>query len=287
MTYLLLSILSSTAIFITFKISARFKVNLLNLIIINYLVASSLGFYLNQHSISISNAIHSKWLYLALIIGILYIAMFFLIGYSTRNSGVAVTTIASKLSVVVPVLFSIVYFGESKSTFKLLGLSLAALAVLLTSYRSFNTGKNMKLFIIPLVIFMGAGATDSMVKYAQTFYINNQLGLLFPAVIFLSALITGLLYILLAAQSTMKKITLSEVLFGIFLGCVNFGSLYFLILSLNNSKLDSSVVFGLNNLCIVVFSVLFGIVFFQEKLSKVNFAGIIAALAALLILMNF
>ena len=43
---------------------------------------------------------------------------------------------------------------------------------------------------------------------------------------------------------------------------------------------------SLNNICIVLFSILIGSLVFKEKLSKVNFAGIILAMAAILILMK-
>lgn len=287
MLYLLLSILSSTVIFITFKITEKFKTNLIKLITINYLIAAILGFSFNQHHVSISDALTSKWLQFALIIGVSYILMFFLIGYSTRKSGIAVTTIASKLSMVIPILFSMLYFGEKNSTLKVLGLGIALVAVLLTCYRPIDKTKNIKLVILPIIIFIGTGVTDSIVKYAQNYYIPNHMSLLFPAVVFSTSLVTGLIITLLNPKYSLKSITISEIIGGIILGSANFGSLYFLIQALNNSKIDSSIIFGLNSLCIVLLSLLWGLVFFYEKFSKINFAGIIIAIAAILVLMNF
>ena len=112
MIYLLLSILSSSVIFITFKFTERFKTNLIKLITVNYLVASLLGFCFSHYPISIPNIITSRWLLFALLIGFSFILMFFLIGYSTRQSGVAVTAIAGKMSMVIPILFSMLYTGR-------------------------------------------------------------------------------------------------------------------------------------------------------------------------------
>jgi EamA domain-containing membrane protein RarD len=92
---------------------------------------------------------------------------------------------------------------------------------------------------------------------------------------------------LLKPKSSSKTITLAELIGGTILGIANFGSLYFFILTLNNSKLDSSIVFGLNNMCIVLFSILIGWTLFKEKFSNTNFAGVIMAFIAILILMNF
>jgi drug/metabolite transporter (DMT)-like permease len=287
MIYLLLSILSSSVIFITFKVTERFKTNLIKLITVNYLVAAMLGFSFNHHPISILNVLTSEWLPYALIIGFSFILMFFLIGHSTRISGVAVTTIAGKLSMVIPILFSILYFSEKTTNLKISGLVLATLAVVLTSYHPVDKAKNIKLIILPIAIFLGSGITDSIVKYAQTYHVPNSLSLLFPAVVFLTALLLGLVFILIKPTSVSKNISIAELIGGTILGIANFGSLYFFILALNNSKLDSSIVFGLNNICIVLFSIFIGLVFFKEKFSRVNFAGVLMAVIAILILMNF
>jgi drug/metabolite transporter (DMT)-like permease len=213
--------------------------------------------------------------------------MFFLIGYSTRKSGVAVTTIASKMSMVVPVLFSMLYFSEKSGFLKISGLAIAAVAVFLSSYRPINESKGFLLFILPIIIFLGSGITDSLVKYAQTYYIPNNISLLFSTVVFFTALVFGIIYTLVRRNSISASFSLAEIIGGTILGIANFGSLYFFILALNNSKLDSSIVFGLNNICIVLLSVLIGSTIFKEKLTKVNFAGIILALAAILILMIY
>lgn len=287
MIYLLLSIFSSSVIFITFKITERFKANLIKLITVNYLVAAILGFSFNRYPISVSDIITSNWLTYALLVGLSFILMFFMIGYSIRISGVAVTTIAGKMSMVIPILFSILYFSEKTPAIKVVGLVLATASVFLTVYRPISKKKNLWPVLLPLMIFMGSGLTDSIVKYAQTYFVPNSMSLLFSAMVFLTALIIGLIYILLRHKTITQSITIAELIGGTILGIANFGSLYYFIMALNNSKFDSSVVFGLNNICIVLFSILVGYLIFKEKLSKLNLAGVIMALAAILILMNY
>lgn len=287
MIYLLLSIFSSSVIFITFKITERFKANLIKLITVNYLVAAILGFSFNRYPISVSDIITSNWLTYALLVGLSFILMFFMIGYSIRISGVAVTTIAGKMSMVIPILFSILYFSEKTPAIKVGGLVLATVSVFLTVYRPISKKKNLWPVLLPLMIFLGSGLTDSIVKYAQTYFVPNSMSLLFSAMVFLTALIIGLIYILLRHKTITQSITIAELIGGTILGIANFGSLYYFIMALNNSKFDSSVVFGLNNICIVLFSILVGYLIFKEKLSKLNLAGVIMALAAILILMNY
>ncbi|MBW8330897.1 MAG: hypothetical protein K0M40_02670 [Prolixibacteraceae bacterium] len=287
MIYLLLSILSSSVIYITFKITERFKTNLVKLITVNYLVATILGFSFNRYPISVSGIITANWLHYALLVGLSFILMFFMIGYSVRISGVAVTTIAGKMSMVIPVLFSILYFSEKTPPIKIAGLILATVSVFLTVYRPIYKKKNLWPVLLPLTIFLGSGVTDSIVKYAQTYFVPNNMSLLFSAMVFLTALAIGLIYILLKRKTITQSITIAELTGGTVLGIANFGSLYYFIMALNNSKLDSSVLFGLNNICIVLFSILVGSFVFKEKLSKLNFAGVIMAVTAILILMNY
>jgi len=287
MIYLVLSILSSSVIFITFKITEQFKANLIKLISVNYLAAFILGFSFNRYPISIADILTSEWLPFALLVGLSFILMFFMIGYSIRISGVAVTTIAGKMSMVIPILFSILYFSEKTPSVKVAGLILATVSVFLTVYRPTDKKINLWPVILPLVIFLGSGITDSIVKYAQTFFVPNELSLLFSTVVFLTALVLGLTFILIRSKTISKSITTAEVIGGTILGIANFGSLYFFVMALNNSKFDSSILFGLNNICIVLFSVLIGALVFKEKLSKLNFAGVILAFVAILILMNY
>ena len=270
----------------TFKITERFKTNLVKLVTVNYLIAALLGFSFNRYSMPFADVFTSNWLPFALIIGLSFILIFFLIGYSTRVSGVAVTTIAGKMSMVIPILFSILYFSEKTTVLKISGLLLAVIAVFLTSYRPLTKKSNLLLVLLPVSIFLGSGITDSILKYAQTYFVPNSMSLLFTAIVFLTALIIGLIFILIKPKSISKSITIPELVGGTILGIANFGSLYFFILALNNCKLDSSVVFGLNNICIVLFSILIGKALFKEKFSKVNFAGVLMAVTAILILIN-
>jgi uncharacterized membrane protein len=75
---------------------------------------------------------------------------------------------------------------------------------------------------------------------------------------------------------------------GFLLGSVNFGSIYFLVRALHYTsrtgwQMDSSVIFGANNISIVALSVLLGLLVFREKLRPVNWVGICLSALALLL----
>ena len=65
------------------------------------------------------------------------------------------------------------------------------------------------------------------------------------------------------------------------LGIPNYFSIYFLVKALRSNLLDSSGIFTINNVAIVIISTLLGIVFFKEQLSLKNWIGIILAVISI------
>lgn len=286
---LLLCIVSSTLIFVIFKYISHYNVPALPVIIINYLVASALGFIISGNkTISIFNG-EIAWLPLAVVIGILFILMFFIIGKSTQTAGISVTTVASKLSVVIPIVFSLASdSGDNLNMMKFIGIAIALLAVFLTIYRKKGLTSNIYVSIYPIVLFFGMGFIDSLVKYAQMRFINDNELSIFTAFIFLIAFLTGILYLVLKPLKNDRHFSPATMKWGILLGLSNFGSIYFIIKALNfksanGAGIDSSVVFGVNNTSIVVLSVIAGYLIFNERLIKINYAGIVLALVAIIL----
>lgn len=281
MIYLLFSIIASTLIFVIFRLAKNYSCNLTGLITINYFTASLLGFFLftpfkNEF---INHTL--PWFPFAIIVGILFIVMFYLIGISSQKAGITVTTLAHKLSLVFPVMFSLFYFNEKISGFKLIGLITAVIAVLLTIYKKDIKKTNLFFITLPLIIFLGSGITDSVVKYVQAIKTNPEEVAAFSTFVFLIAFFIALLITIFKRKNENKIFTTPTLLLGIFLGATNFGSLYYLMNALNKSNLESSLVFAVNNMSIVALSAIIGKLLFHEKLNKLNIVGIIAAIISL------
>lgn len=289
MIWLALCIVSSATIFYVFKSIGKNNIPALPVIVINYFIASFIGFLIGGKGFSLTRFINSEWFLLALIIGVLFILMFFLIGISSREAGISSTTVASKMSVVIPIAFSIIADPSDKLTLvKLIGIFLAVVAVVMTVYRKKNSSLNTRAFLFPMVLFLGMGMVDSLVKFAQFRYVNNEELSYFTAILFFISFLTGLIVIVFI-KSDRKALIHKKVLnWGIFLGIANFGSIFFLIRALNfvnaeGKGIDSSVVFGINNTSVVLLSVLAGLIIFHEKLSMLNRAGIILSIIAIII----
>lgn len=289
MLYLLLSILSSLLILVVFKISGKYNIKVIQPIIINYFVASALGYFISGLSPQEIMQIPTTWIFPAILIASLYIFTFFLIGYSTRKAGMALTTIASKMSFVFPMFFSILIDpNDNYSNTKLILLIMAIIAVLLSVYKK-RTKSIDSLFIIflPFIIFVLMGFADSLIKFAQNSFVKDEeKSSLFSFIIFSFAALWGI--ILITLQKNKKEMLQPKVLItGLLLGIFNFGSLYFLINALNDLTFNNSLVFALNNMGVVLFSIILALTFFKEKVTNLNKVGIALSLITFVTIMFF
>ncbi|MDE5421860.1 hypothetical protein L3073_06545 [Ancylomarina sp. DW003] len=284
MFLILLAILSSTGILICFKSFEKFKIEILPAIVINYIIAGFLGYIISGKSISLQHIFEQDWLAFALLIGLLFIVVFFIIGKSFQKAGITITSLASKMSFIIPILFSILYFHESVNQLMIIGFTMAVLSIILAVYKPSNKSNKIKHLWLPISLFFGAGLVDTLVKYSQETFLTNGGSALFSLVLFAIAAIAGLISLYIKNRSLTELIKLKTLIGGSLLGIVNFGSLYYLIASLNDSGFKSSVVFSMVNIGIVSLSLIFGLFIYKEKISKLNYLGIALAFIAIIIL---
>lgn len=285
MVFLVASILSSTAIFIIFRTAKHYPVHLTPLITINYLAASLLGFVILMQLDTTPFQKKSEWQVFGVVLGALFIMMFYLIGTSSQKAGITVTTLASKMSLVFPVFFSLFWFNETVTFWKYIGLIIAVLAVLLTVYKKDVQDVRRISIFLPFLIFIGGGFIDTLIKFIQVLYITESETAAFSTLVFFTAFICGTGVMATSGNKLKFQLNNPTLLLGILLGAANFGSLYFLINALNKSQLDSSLVFTFNNMFIVILSALTGRFIFNEKLNKVNIVGFLMAFLSLYILL--
>ncbi len=281
MEYLILCILSSTGIFIVFKLIDKQTVSPLPAILINYFIAFILGvIFSDREKLQLSSLISAPWLPISFLIGFLFIVLFFVVAISSKEAGISITTVASKMSVVFPVIFSIIIEPEDTLTItKVIALVIAVAGVFLTieTPGRLNVIKNK--WRLPLVLFVGMGVTDSLVKYAQHRYIVNEDMSAFTAVLFTMSFLTGLLALFFRRAQFGELKKTKTWMYGGILGIVNFSSIFMMLSALNHvnssgKHIDSSLIFGANNVGIVTLSVLAGLLLFREKLHRINWIGI-------------
>lgn len=279
MIYLFLSVLSSTAIFVLFKLFSKYNIDTLQAIVVNYATAFVCGFILYDGDISPTQIIETNWFIAAIGLGFLFIVIFNVMALTAQKNGLSVVSVASKMSLVIPVLFGIYVHNESTEAQKLIGIALALVAVYLTSIKKKDTTVLTKSIYLPIILFIGSGIIDTTVNH---FAPEGNIPM-FLSTIFGIAGIMGFFLLLFKSISTKKSFQLKSIPFGIVLGLVNYCSMYFLILALRVENTESSTIFTINNIGILALSTLLGLALFKENLSKKNWIGIGLAFIAILL----
>ncbi|NGX83823.1 EamA family transporter [Aequorivita sp. KMM 9714] len=283
MIALLFSILSSTMIFVVFKLFSRFKINTFQALTFNYVTACICGIILQENSIKFSEVPQFEWFPFALGLGGLFILVFNLMAITTQRSGLSVVSVATKMSVVIPILFGLLYYKESLGFFKIIGIILALIAVYLASIKT-KDGIKIKLsnFIFPVLVFLGSGTIDTTIKYLEGEFIAKNDIPIFSATIYAMAGLIGFAILIFQLVKGSFKFEFKNLIGGIALGVPNYFSVYFLVEALRSNILESSGVFTVNNVAIVMTSTMLGILLFKEKLLRKNWIGIALAVLSIL-----
>ncbi len=284
---LALSILCSSLIFVIFKLYTRFRVQTLYAIIFNYMTACIVGLFLSDVSVSLIEIPTKKWFYGTLLLGLLFIIIFNLMAKTSQILGVSVASVATKMSLAIPVLLGVILYSEDLGPIKVAGILLALSAVYFTSIKHDSMAFNRRSFYLPLLVFLGSGIIDASIQYAEQYLVPEEEFSLFSSTVFASAALFGFGFILLRSRKTPVKILPRSILGGIALGVPNFFSIYFLLRALQNEALNSASVFTINNVAIVMFSTLLGILLFKEVLGTKNWIGITMAILSILLVAVF
>ncbi len=279
-----LTILTFSAMLMIFKYFGIYNVNNLQAIVINYFTAGSLAIAnakFNGLDYNFYCIIYSDYLIPSLIIGTLFIITFNLVAFGTQKIGIAVTTVANKMSMIIPVLFGLILFNEDKNILKITGIILALFAIYFSSTNKGKLSFDKKYLLIIILIFIGQGFADGTLNWVQKYRIDSSNTQQFFATTFLIAGLAGLIFMFLEKIKKNQPFELKSIYWGIILGIPNYLTLYFFIKSLQAGILESSQVFPIINMGIIICSAVGGIILFKEQLSKSNWGGILLALIAI------
>ncbi|WP_439152639.1 EamA family transporter, partial [Winogradskyella sp.] len=271
--------LSSTGIFVLFKLFNKYKINTLQAIVVNYITACFCGLFHNNVNISYTEILRSDWFYGAVGLGFLFIAIFNVMALTAQKNGLSVASVASKMSVIIPIIFGVFVLNESLGLQKIIGILLALIAVYLTSIKPNTDIKLTQSLYLPIVLFLGSGVIDTSVNY---FAPQDKIPL-FSATIFGIAFIIGISVLSYKSVKLKTRFKLRSVPLGITLGLVNYASIFFLLKALRVDGFESSTLFTINNVAIVALSTLVGLMLFKETISNKNWLGICIAIISIII----
>lgn len=263
-------------LFLLFKVFERRKVPLLPAIVVNYLVACICGSLVAPPWQA--GDLSPLWLPAAAL-GFLFITLFYITGLSTQRAGVAVTTVASKMSLVLTVLFAVAFYGDRPSVFGWVGILLALVGVVLTSPNGGGASARGSM-VLPLVLFFGNAAIDILINWTQRTHLTPATEAVFPTLAFCFAGGIGLLWILRTNERTAFVVPATWI-GGLVLGVANYTALYFLVKALANSGLMPSAVYPLINIAVILFGTGLSMLLFRERPVRMQYAGMACAVVAL------
>lgn len=266
-----------------FKLFERYKINTFQAIVVNYFTACVCGALSYEETINTTEIINSKWFFGAISLGFLFIAVFNLMAFTAQRNGLSVASVAGKMSVIIPVLFGIYAYNESLGFQKIFGIILALIGVYLTSIKSKSSLKIGRSLWLPILLFIGSGIIDTSIKYIETTHVPKNGIPIFSATIFGIAAIIGTLILTYKVITNTFQFSIKNVIGGVILGVINYYSIFFLLKALQFEGLESSTVFTVNNVAIVMVSTLVGLFLFKEKISKKNWIGIFLAIISILL----
>lgn len=279
MIYVLIAIFCSVIVSINLKLLKRYYTDDYQAIVFNYPTAAILCFLFFKPDLLLNHS-SDKWS-LFILIALLLISIFYFISKSIATSGIVLTAIAQRLSLIVPVLSAFLVFGETLNNFKIIGLILGFAAI----YASKPEGKFSIRNVVswyPVIVFVGTGILDVLFNLITQF--NN---ISFTTSLFWIFIIASLIgFISLATLILTKKsqFQLKAMFAGIVLGVFNFGSIYFYIKALALESTRPSVIFSSLDIGVIAFGSLAGLILFKEKLSNLNKTGLVIAIIAIVVL---
>ena len=287
MIYLLLAIIFSTAIFVVMRLFSRFEIDNHQGLAWNYATATGIGYLMSALNGPVTSPVGEAWFPLSLLTGFWFILTYVLMTVSSQRSGVTVTSLSSKLSVVIPTLFGVLILKESLGVLPAIGIVLALVALFLVvggkkEEKALGHHKpSVWIALLPVFIFFGTGIGDVLMKITEK---ANTASDLTPMIAFIYGIsfLFSLLMVGFDFAKKQSKWQWKNMVGGMILGGVNFFSTYFVYQAMR--VFDNVVLFPIYNIGVVCLTALCGWLLFKEKLTWKNYLGLgIAVVAVILI----
>ncbi|MCC7301999.1 MAG: DMT family transporter [Bacteroidia bacterium] len=285
MIWLLISIFCNAMMFVVLRSFSHFGVRSLPALVINYFTAGICTFFFPGTITVLLNAPEQPWFTAALGTGAVFISVFILVTRTANTLGIATASVANKMSFILPVLIGVFFFNEELFISRVIAFLLAMAAVVLVSIKrpetfpSGSAGKVSFPLLLGLVVFVGSGLVDAIISYMQqTFFMEGGF-IPYVGLSFLSAGTIGAVALLIRREEP----SLKEIRAGILLGIPNVASIVCMMAAIGEKLVDSGVLFAVCNMGVVILSTLSSIVFFRERLSALNWAGLALGVIAIAI----
>ena len=282
MVYLILCIICNALLAVIFKGFEKHKVDNHHAIVVNYFVCVlTASLAIGQFALP-QDLFHKPWFPYALGLSFLFIVGFNILALAFQKCGVALTIIIQKMSIVMPVLFAVIFFNESLGWLKIAGLLCAIGAIILVNL----PGGNNKLefdrrwLFLPILTLVMSGIIEIDLYYVEVAELVGEDGLLFTASAFGMAGFFGLIYSFWRWINGDIFIRGKDVLGGLVLGVPNFLTIYLLLVILKLGW-EGSVLFPTSSIGTLILTAIIGIVAYKELVTRNKVGGLVLAAVAI------
>lgn len=282
MIWLILSILLSTTIFVIFKLLSKYQITVLPVILINYFVCSIFGLIMVVQQNKAPELFNwtANYLY-PLALGIVFIVTFLAMAKSTDANGTGLTSMLSKMSVLIPIAVAVIFLNEKLSTFKVVGIALSLIGVFILLHRKEKHASYK--FGLLILVFVGSGIVDTGLNLLKSRLLTDKNEWVISTLIFFSAFILGGLYYVFIHKQK-QKWNSSILISGTALGIINLLSIVCLLQAVKAFQGETGLLFILNNVSVVLLSYLFSMLFFKEKINLKTAVGILVVIFSMVLL---
>lgn len=278
MHFLVLSIFCSVSVGVLLKLLRPYNPEMSQVILWNYVFAIVLSGMFFKPELPAA-ATDAPWM-IYITLGALLPSVFLFLAASIKHMGIVKTDAAQRMALCIPLLAAWLLFGEIFDRWKIIGIAIGLPALVMILWKKSNQIENK--WIYPMVVMLGFGVIDILFKkialYTNIPYTNS----LFVIFLLALAIATGIV----AYEIIVKKIAFRfrNIGFGLILGALNFGNIYFYLHAHREFSNNPSTVFTVMNIGVIVLGSVIGVIAFREKLTKLNYAGLVLAILAILLI---
>ncbi|MFZ7163972.1 EamA/RhaT family transporter [Avibacterium avium] len=279
MHYLFLAIACSVAVSVLLKVARKFNVVIEQAIAFNYLVALLLSYFLLQPDFQGQGftdfIVQNENSAIFLSLGLLLPSVFIIMSKAVEFAGIVRSDAAQRLSLFLPILAAFVLFDEQLSQSRIISLILAFSALFCLINKPREKGLSVKGGLSLLAVWFGYGVIDILFKQTA------KMGSAFPTTLFIAfALAMCVMFMYLLIKRTQWNG--ASLLAGIVLGGLNFMNILFYIRAHQSFSQNPTLVFAGMNIGVICLGTLVGAIAFKEKISKINGAGVVLGISAIL-----
>ena len=276
---LIIAVLCSVAVSVLLKVARKRHIEIQQAIAFNYIVALSLSWFLLKpdfKGLEFTDFIaQSENTPIFLALGILLPSVFIIMSKAVEFAGIVRSDAAQRLSLFLPILAAFLIFHETLSQSKVVGIVLAFVGLFcLLSKPNQQSAVDFRGVLGLIGVWFGYGIIDILFKQVA------KSGGAFPTTLFIAfSLAACIIFIYLLFKRTQWNV--ASVVGGIILGVLNFFNILFYIKAHQSFGSNPTLVFAGMNIGVICLGTITGALIFKEKISKVNWLGIVFSLCAI------